>query len=76
MVAPDTLSLMTHTVKILETVPVAPDGRRVVWYRRGAICDVSDGVLKMLINLGACELVQNKAITSVAETKGKKRRAK
>ena len=63
-------------VKILKTVVVYPDGVRPETYGAGDELSVTSIALAQLINQGAVEIVENKAIEAVPESKpvkGRKR---
>lgn len=66
-------------VKILTTATVYPDGIRAVQYRAGQSERVTDIALAQLIEQGACEIVEDKAIKAAPEAKpvrGRKRAPK
>jgi hypothetical protein len=50
-------------------MPVAPSGLYVETWQAGSQHDVSDDLLRNLIEAGAVEIVMNKAVQSVPETK-------
>jgi len=56
-------------VTMLRTMPVAPSGLYVETWQAGSQHDVSDDLLRNLIEAGAVEIVMNKAVQSVPETK-------
>jgi len=58
---------------MLESFPISPDGLRVEVWAKGEVKSVDDGVLKILIGEGVCEIVpENKALTT-PEKKSRKR---
>jgi hypothetical protein len=66
-------------VKVLNRAVVYPDGIRPVTYEAGDEVAVTDIALAQLIEQGACEIVENKAIEAAPETKpvrGRKRAPK
>jgi len=66
------------TIKMLRTLPVAPDGINVQTWAQGSAHEVSDDLLRILIDAGACEII-TKAIHAAPENKaasGKPRKAK
>ena len=65
-------------VRILRDTPIAPDGISVQVWRAGSERSVSDDMLAILIDLGACEIVEVKAHAAAPEIKAerKTRRAK
>lgn len=63
-------------VKILKSVTVYPDGIRPAMYEAGLEARVTDIALCQLIEQGAVEIVENKAIEAAPEAKpvrGRKR---
>ena len=66
-------------VSILKSVTVYPDGIRPVRYEAGQRVAVSEIALTQLIEFGACEIVEDKAISEAPEAKpvrGRKRASK
>jgi hypothetical protein len=66
-------------VKILKPATAYPDGIAPVLYQAGQEFFVNDNTLHQLIDQGAVEIVEDKAIHSVPETKpmrGRKRASK
>ena len=66
-------------VKILKSATAYPDGIRPAHYEAGQELIVTDTALRQLINQGAVEIVEDKAISEVPETKpmrGRKRASK
>jgi hypothetical protein len=66
-------------VRILSRATVYPDGISPVTYNEGQEIEATDGALAQLIQQGACEIVENKAIEVAPETKpvrGRKRAPK
>lgn len=64
-------------VKILRRFPYSPDGLRVETWAEGSERDVPDSVLRLLIDEGACEILENKALAGAPENKAApKRRAR
>lgn len=49
---------MRHRVKMLETAKGCDDGLNVRNYDKGAVYEISDGLLKCFIDLGVCRLVE------------------
>jgi hypothetical protein len=62
-------------IKMLRTLPVAPDGITVQTWVEGSTHQVSDDLLRILIDAGACEIV-TKAVPAAPENKAKRRRRK
>lgn len=60
-------------IKMLRTLPVAPDGITVQTWVMGSTHQVSDDLLRILIDAGACEIV-TKAIAAAPENKAKRAR--
>jgi hypothetical protein len=58
-----------NRVKILKPVTVYPDGVRSEHYVAGDEMIVTDIALRQLIEQGACEIVENKAIEAAPEAK-------
>jgi hypothetical protein len=56
-------------VKILKSVTVYPDGVRPAMFEAGQEFSVTDIALRQLIEQGACEIVENKAIEAAPEVK-------
>ena len=56
-------------VRILRNTPIAPDGIHVVTWAAGSERSVPDDILAVLIELGACEIVETKAHTAAPENK-------
>ena len=61
-------------IKMLRTMPVAPDGIFTEIWRAGSVRDVKDDLLAILIDAGAIEIVENKAIMAAPENKAKRGR--
>ena len=61
-------------VSILRDVVVHPDGVRPRMYRKGEVASVTDIALAQLIEQGAVEIVENKAIQHAPETKPRRGR--
>ena len=59
-------------IKMLRTLPVAPNGIRVEVWHEGSSHEVDDNLLSILIDAGACEIV-TKAIPVAPENKMRKR---
>ena len=59
-------------IKMLRTLPVAPNGIRVEIWHEGSTHEVDDNLLSILIDAGACEIV-TKAIPAAPENKARKR---
>lgn len=60
-------------VKMIRTLPVAPDGLSVQTWVAGSVHDVSDDLLGVLIDAGAIEIV-TKAVSAAPENKAKRGR--
>lgn len=58
-------------IKMLRTLPVAPDGLRVEVWNEGSTREVDDNLLQILIDAGACEIL-TKAISAAPENKTRK----
>lgn len=59
-------------IEMMRDFPISPDGLRVEIWRRGSQRYVSDDVLRILINEGACAIVERQSVyTPVQETKAK-----
>lgn len=56
-------------VRILRNFPISPDGIRVVTWQAGSQRVVDDATLALLINEGACEIVEIKAHDAAPENK-------
>jgi hypothetical protein len=56
-------------VRILHTTRIAPDGIHVVTWAAGSERSVTDDILAVLIELGACEIVEAKAYIAAPENK-------
>lgn len=66
-------------VNIIKSATVYPDGVRPVTYQAGQSQDVTDIALRQLIDQGACDIVEDKAIKAAPEAKpvrGRKRARK
>lgn len=59
-------------IKMLRTLPVAPNGIRVEVWHEGSSHEVDDNLLSILIDAGACEIV-TKAMPAAPENKMRKR---
>lgn len=57
-------------VKILRHFPYSPDGIRVERWPANSVRVVDDVALAILIDEGACEILENKAIMGAPENKG------
>lgn len=55
-------------IKMLDTVPVSPTGLKTVVWAKGSIQHPNDDLLKVLIDIGACEIIEDKAEKPVLET--------
>jgi hypothetical protein len=64
---------MTTEIKMLRTAPVSPNGLLVQSWVEGSTHHVEDDLLRILIDAGACEIV-NKAISAAPENKAKRGR--
>jgi hypothetical protein len=64
---------MTTEIKMLRTHPVAPTGMFAEMWSEGSTHHVNDDLLRILIDAGACEIV-NKAISAAPENKAKRGR--
>jgi hypothetical protein len=62
-------------IKMVRTLPVAPDGITVQTWVEGSTHQVSDDLLRILIDAGACEIV-TKAVLAAPENKAKRTRRK
>ena len=60
---------MMTEIKMLRTVPVSPNGLIVETWQAGSTHIVSDSLLGALINMGACEIMENKAHLAAPENK-------
>ena len=60
-------------IKMVRTLPVAPDGITVQTWVEGSTHQVSDDLLRILIDAGACEIV-TKAVSAAPENKAKRPR--
>lgn len=60
-------------IKMVRTLPVAPDGITVQTWVEGSTHQVSDDLLRILIDAGACEIV-TKAVPAAPENKAKRPR--
>lgn len=58
-----------HRVKILKSAVVYPDGVRPASYEAHQEVMVTDIALRQLIEQGACEIVEDKAIKAAPEAK-------
>ena len=56
-------------IKMLRTLAVSPDGLRVETWPAGSSHSVDDSLLSGLIEAGAVELIENKAVQAVPENK-------
>lgn len=71
-----------NKIKILKTVKGSPDGINIKIYQKGKEYTVNDSLLKSFIEMGVCEIVQekkmikdyeNKQLNMKTEKKGRKR---
>lgn len=62
-------------IKMVRTLPVSPDGITVQTWVEGSTHQVSDDLLRILIDAGACEIV-TKAVAAAPENKAKRPRRK
>ena len=60
-------------VRILHTTRIAPDGIHVVTWAAGSEHSVPDSILAVLIELGACEIVETKAHIAAPEIKAERK---
>lgn len=60
-------------IKILRNFPISLDGISVQVWPAGSRQVVTDDILTLLINEGACEIVENKALAGAPENKARKR---
>ena len=56
-------------VKMLLTVPISLDGLRVQTWHAGSVQRAPDDLLLILIDLGAVEIIENKALLGAPENK-------
>lgn len=59
-------------VRILRNFMISPDGIRVETWPAESERDVDDATLQLLIGEGACEIVENKALSAAPENKAKR----
>ena len=62
-----------NKVKILRRFPHSPDGLRVEVWAEGSEQEVSDATLELLIGEGACEIIDNKALSGAPENKAQRK---
>ena len=55
-------------IRMLKTVPVSPTGLVTARWAEGTIQHAGDDLLSVLIDMGACELVEDKAERPKLET--------
>ena len=59
-------------VKMIRTVPVSLDGLRVQTWHAGSVHREPEDLLLILIDLGAVEIIENKALLGAPENKRRK----
>ena len=67
--------MLTH-IRMLKSFWISPDGLRVEHWRIGTEREIDDETLRLLINEGVCEIVDNKAVKAAPENKSRARRRK
>ena len=60
-------------VKMLLTVPISLDGLRTETWHAGSVQRAPDGLLLILIDLGAVEIIENKALSGAPENKRRRK---
>ena len=58
-------------VELLRTFQISPDGLRIETWPKGSTRHVDDATLAILIDAGACAIVERKAYQAAPENKGK-----
>lgn len=59
---------MKHKIRMLEARPVSPNGIVTMHWPKDSEHMVDDGLLEILIDAGACELVEDKDLKPALET--------
>ena len=60
-------------VKMIRTVPVSLDGLRTETWRAGSVHRAPEDLLLILIDLGAVEIIENKALLGAPENKRRRK---
>ena len=60
-------------VKMIRTVPVSLDGLRTETWHAGSVQRARDDLLLILIDLGAVEIIENKALAGAPENKRRRK---